>query len=781
MRTGAANAADAVRFTGGVRPLLARRCFGCHGPDEDARKGGLRLDTRDGMLADRDGSRAVVPGKPAASALFERVTDPSERRRMPPAKAGPRLSEAEVELLRRWIELGAPWDEHWSLVPPRPRPLPETPRRDDSGADWDSGSDWPRTPVDSFIFARLEAEGLRPAPEADRITLLRRLSLDLTGLPPAADEVDRFLADGSPDAVERNADRLLASPRHGERLAVWWLDLVRYADSVGYHSDVERRVSPYRDYVIDAFNSGMPFDRFTVEQLAGDLLPGAGTEQRVAAAYNVLNRTTEEGGAQAREYLARHAADRVRTTAGVWMAATLGCAECHDHKYDPYTTRDFYSLAALFADFEDKGVGTPEPKLLVPSAAEAERLQMLDAAIDAARSSGAGGAADGGSGPPAVSPEVKALEEEKATLLKSLRRTISPVLVEPRPTRVLGRGDWLDDSGEVVEPAVPSVLGRLDTGGRRATRLDLARWLVSGRHPQTGRVVVNRLWKLLFGAGIARNLDDLGTQGGPAAHPELLDWLAVEFVESGWDLKHALRRLASSSAYQQSSRVEPEALRRDPQNRLLARQTRWRLDAEFVRDGALLASGLLVHKLGGESVRPYQPAGYWSYLNFPKRDYVPSRGADQYRRGLYTHWQRTFLHPSLLAFDAATREECTAERPVSNTPLAALALLNDPTYVEAARAFAERVLREGPPSPRERVEWAWRTALSRPPLEEEAAALLELFERHRRVFDADREAARGLLSVGFKALAPGLDEAELAAWTSVARAILNLDEAISRY
>jgi hypothetical protein len=922
---------------------------------------------------------------------------------MPPRASGKALSPRQVELLRRWIEQGAKWQKHWALLPPRRPALPRT-----------AGGNWARNAIDPFVLARLEREGLKPAPEADRRTLLRRLSFDLTGLPPTPAAVDAFLADPSAAAYEKAVDRLLASPHYGERMALVWLDLVRYGDTGGYHSDNHRDVYLFRDYVLRAFNANRPFDAFTAEQLAGDLLPGAGAEQKIASGYNRLLMTTEEGGAQAKEYLAKYAADRVRNASTVWLGLTLGCAECHDHKFDPITTKDFYRFASFFADLREVAVGR-QPQVKVPTPEQEKELRRLGeqiaalnksltapgpalaagqarweererAGLDGARPGWApvrptkavssGGAKlvvqddlsvlatgpnpakdtyavtlqtdrapitgvrlealthpsfgnqslsrgngnfvltgftveaatpDGKARPVALSqaladfsqpgfpvesllpgpgkpgwavqghvhranrtavfvfarplpggpntqltvrlthasaharhnigrfrlsltsadkpalsdkaglpdPVVQALRADPArrtpaqkAVLAAHYRGIAPELAAarrqlaelqrqkdaldarlpqtlisqagpPRVMRVLRRGNWLDDSGAVVAPDVPASLAPLGVTGRRATRLDLARWLTAPDNPLTARVFVNRLWKQFFGHGLVGTLDDFGAQGAWPTHPELLDWLAVEFRESGWDVKHLVRLMVTSATYRQSSRA-PEALRqRDPDNKLLARQGRWRLDAELVRDNALAASGLLVGKVGGRSVKPYQPAGYWAFLNFPRRQYVPDKGEEQYRRGLYTYVQRAFPHPSLLAFDAPSREECTVERPRSNTPLQALVLLNDPTYVEAARALAAAVLRDGGDDAA-RLRHAYRRALQRPPRPAEVEVLKGLLARHRKQYQADRKAADDLLSVGLAPVPAGVDRAELAAWTSVTRALLNLHETITR-
>jgi hypothetical protein len=628
------------------------------------------------------------------------------------------------------------------------------------------------------VLARLDEAGLHPSPPADPATLARRLYFDLLGLPPAPAEVDFYLRDPSAANYQRLVEELLASPHFGERMAVYWLDLVRYADSCGYHSDIEQNISPYRDYVIRAFNENLPFDQFTIEQLAGDLLPDPTLRQQVATGYNRLNKTTEEGGAQDGEYLAKSAADRVRTTAGVWLAATLGCAECHDHKYDPFTTRDFYSFAAFFADVRERGVykaGNREPEIRAPSYEQMEAYEALQSEIAQWQRQQAAEPLNS-----ALMDKLAGLEQTKAELEKQFIPTMVTVSVEPRTMRVLPRGNWLDGSGPVVEPSLPAFLTHESPPGRRLTRLDLARWLVAVDNPLVPRVFVNRLWKLFFGAGLAKDLDDFGARGEPPIHPQLLDWLAVEFVDSGWDVKHMVRLLVTSNAYRQTSIPTPELARHDPRNRLVARQSRWRIEAEFIRDAALATSGLLVRKLGGPSVKPYQPDGYWDFLNFPKRTWKADTGESQYRRGLYTHWQRTFLHPSLVAFDAPSREECTAERPFSNTPKAALALLNDPTFVEAARVFAARILQESGDGDEARLSWAWQHALLRPPDCFEAAQLAELLRQSRQTYQQHPERAKALLGVGQIKPPDDLPSSELAAWTAVARAIFNLSEFTTR-
>ena len=712
-------AAKEIDFNRDIRPILSQNCFACHGPDAHERKAKLRLDTETGS---RD---ALTPGNPTESEMLERIlsTDPEER--MPPPKHGKSVKPAEIELLSQWIAQGAKYSAPWAYVAPIKHPTPTV------------ADSWTSNWIDQFILARIREEGLQPSPDADPVTLVRRLHFDLTGLPPTPQTVAGFTQ--SPDMAnyEQLVDQLLASDHFGERMAIYWLDLVRFADTVGYHGDQDQNITPYRDYVIDAFNDNMPFDRFTREQLAGDLLENPTIDQKVATGYNHLLQTSHEGGVQPKEYLAIYAADRIRNLSGVWMGGTLGCAQCHDHKFDPYTTKDFYSMSAFFADIDEEQhfkVGTNElptkrpPEIHVLSRRDRELLAQLEA--------------------------TNANQAEIEAIKKRARRTMITVAKEPRTTRILPRGNWLDDSGEIVQPAIPEFLGALETGAERATRLDLARWLTDaegGAGGLTARVFVNRLWYLFFGEGISSSLGDFGGQGAPPVHPELLDRLAIEFYESGWDIKHLIKLLLMSHSYRQSSIPSAELLEKDPGNRLFARQSRYRLPAGLVRDNALAIGGLLNLDYGGSSAKPAQPAGYYRHLNFPTREYHQDTDSQQYRRGVYVHWQRQFLHPMLKAMDAPSREECTARRPRSNTPTAAIVLLNDPTFVEAAEAFAQRIQSEGGNSDSERLDWAFQVALSRKPDGDERAILGKLFSA---------------------------DESD--PWKAVARALLNLSETTTR-
>ncbi len=832
-----------VDFARDIRPLLSDNCFACHGPDAKQRKADLRLDTREGALADLDGTSAVVPGKPSESELVRRVTTDDEDDLMPPPDSGKKLDATQKALLQRWIAEGAEYELHWSYKPVT-RPMPPRVK---------NGS-FVLNDIDRFVLATLRTKGHEPAREADRRTLIRRLSFDLTGLPPTWEQVRAFVADSSPRAFGKLVDRLLASPHYGERMAIYWLDLVRYADTMGYHSDNEQTKPLYREYVIDAFNDNLPFDQFTREQLAGDQLPGSTRRQLIASGYNRLNMTTREGGSQPKEYIAIYLGDRVRNVSGVWMATTLGCTECHDHKFDPFTSRDFYSLGAFFSDLEETPVGPQKYTPLPTTAQQAKvdklkkQIPVLEAvlntqtpALDDALArwesaqaeriaSEPSAEADANGTEPAVSdgkptadsaappkkigeilavPLAKRSDEQKKTLaahyrtfapelaaarkelvdlkerIKRLEKAfptslVSVRLAKPRTVRILPRGNWQDESGPEVQPTVPARLKLADTESR-AKRSDLADWVVSKDNPLTARVMVNRLWALCFGRGLAMPLDDFGAQGTPPTHPELLDWLAADLMDHGWDIKRTMKLLVTSGAYRQSSIADAKTLAADPLNKWLARQGRWRLDAEMVRDNALAVSGLLAKPIGGASVKPYQPVGYWKHLNFPKRKWAPDSGVSQYRRGLYTFWCRTFLHPSMLAFDAPTREGCVAERTRSNTPQQALVLLNDPTYVEASRVFAERILQHGGDTDGERLAWAFERALSREPSAGERDILLRLVGERAAHFAANAGAAKAAAAAGEWPAATALKPERVAAWAAVSRAILNLYETTSRF
>lgn len=1033
-----ASAETKVQFNRDIRPLLSDNCFHCHGPDGKTRQADLRLDTEAGLLSEE----LIVAGNAEKSPLFQRLITTDTAAKMPPEDSHKQLTEAQIAKVKLWIEQGAEYQSHWSFLPLQ-KPDVKSSSADRSHGSYDSV-------IDAMIQRELDKQGLVVSPQADRTTLLRRLHFDLTGLPPTPQEVAAFIADQSPDAYKKQVERLLGSPHFGERMAMWWLDLVRYADTVGYHGDQDMSVWPFRDYVIDAFNTNKPFDQFTREQLAGDLMASPTQTQKIASGYNRLGMMSAEGGVQDKEYLAKYIAERVRNVSGTWLGLTMGCCECHDHKFDPLSSREFYQMEAFFADIKERGlysgsessgkwgsfmrVPTPEQEKrsaeLAASLAQAEakfaeptaeltaaqaewekqnsqwslmkpqsvasahgvnlvvnedgsvtasgenppndsysiqfadlpqgitgfrlevmpddslpkkgpgragngnfvlsefiaevtakdtlpqtdtteatdakatektkavrKLKFASAAASYEQTGAAGGnpygkwavaaaidedakgakwgwavmeqvgrrhfavfqlssdqdaslaadqtmtitlqqnldnpqhtigrfrlwyttskfanasdaitpaeigdildiAADKRAAEQttkladhyrSIAPQLLPLRDEIAKLKKAKTEldaqipvTLVTETVQPRPVRILARGNWMDESGDIVEPAFPSAVTLVSyekPKDRRLNRSDLADWIVAKDNPLTARVFVNRMWKICFGAGLARKLDDLGAQGEPPAHPELLDFLAARFIESGWDVKQLIRTIVSTQVYQRASTASAETIARDPQNVWLARQGRFRLDAELVRDNALSISGLLVKQIGGKSVKPYQPPGYWAYLNFPTREWANGAGDELYRRGLYTHWQRQYLHPSLMAFDAPSREECTADRPRSNTPLQSLALLNDPTYVEAARAFAAKVIVDGGANDADRLKLAYELALSRSPNEKESQLLLELLQRAKQEYASNQENAEQLLTVGALPAGEQAKADEIAAWTAVTRVVLNLHEVMTR-
>jgi len=1013
-----------IDFNRDIRPILSDNCFACHGPDESKRMAGIRLDTKEGARA------ALTPGNPEASRLYLRVAHPDPKRRMPPPSTGRTLNTQQVELIQKWIAGGADWKLHWSYEKPERPELPAL-----------KNKKWARNAIDNFVLARLEQEKLTPSAEADRITLLRRLSFDLTGLPPTPAEVDTFVKDKSASAYEKQVDRLLASPHYGERMAMPWLDLARYADTHGFHIDSHRDMWPWRDWVIRAFNNNMPFDRFTVEQLAGDLLPNATTEQKIASGFNRNHMINYEGGAIPDEYLVEYVADRSETTSTVWMAMTMACARCHDHKYDPIKQKDYYRMFAFFNSVKEKGLdgrdGNADPFLRLPSGEqqtrlddlmarikareseladekikpareqwEKQRLALLDYAAPAGLRDGlvaqyemdgtgndhsgayrhahvlrgeptmvqtsvgkatlfsspshavlgkialgadysiaawlvqdhhepqtvlrqagrldvwwdasypmphlrrgahlhvetpgmhlrtrdrlvqteqyhvailhtqaggvairingqavpvvreaASGVTNGEAGVLAIGQELdtevrngfrgriadlriyaralteselrylaidhrlphmlsvpvkqrakeltlrlrehylahvapaetqaawadlRQLRERKAQLDDAIPNTMVMFEMDkPRDTFVLNRGDYRNH-GEKVTPSVPAVLPPL-AAGAKPDRLALAKWLVDPQHPLTARVAVNRYWQNYFGIGLVKSSENFGTQGDAPSHPELLDWLATEFQRTAWDVKAMQRLIVTSATYRQSSKATPALTERDPENRLLARMSRFRLSAELVRDNALAVSGLLNTKVGGQSTYPYQPPGIWEEISrgeiFSAQVYKESQGEDLYRRGMYWFWKRTAPPASLSTFDAPDREKCVVRRSVTNTPLQALTLLNDPTYIEAARVLAQNVLREAGGDPSKRLMLAFRRVTGRIPDAREANILSELAAKQMARYARDAKGAQALISIGETPVDKKLPVTELAAWTNVATVLLNMDEAITK-
>jgi len=799
-------AEKSVDFNTDIRPILSDKCFFCHGPDSHEREADLRLDVpdgKDGAYADLGGYAAIAPGKPDESEFIARILDKDDP--MPPEKSHKSLKPEEIKLLTRWIKEGAKYSAPWAYTSPVKNPVPKIDQ-----------TDWPENWIDNFVLKNLVDEKLKPSPDADPVTLIRRLYFDLVGLPPTPEEVEAFVS--GKKTLEKVVDELLASPHFGERMAMYWLDLVRFADTVGYHGDQDHNISPYRDYVIRAFNQNLPFDQFTREQLAGDLLKDPGKWQKVASGYNRLLQTTHEGGLQKKEYDAIYAADRVRNVSAVWMGATVGCAQCHDHKYDPYSIKDHYAMAAFFSDLHDNGFdGNSLPTRRPPEMkfySDEDEKELARIEKDMGQLIGSDKVNEAlkkeaeiaklkanKKRKPADDKKLAQLEKsfeqivssfkrdqwnklaaEKKSVEKRGRYTMITAAKPHRTTRVLPRGNWLDDSGDVVTAAIPEFMGKLSSP-KHATRLDLANWLTdpkNGSGGLTARVFANRFWYLYFGTGISRSLEDFGGQGEPPANGPLLDNLAVAFYESGWDVKALVRLIVTSRAYRQASLCPPELHERDPYNQLVARQSRYRLPAEVIRDNALAVSQLLIDEVGGSSAKPYQPTGYYRHLNFPTRKYKHHTDNKQWRRGVYVHWQRQFLHPMLKAMDAPSREECTAERPRSNTPNAALVLLNDPTFIETARALAYRIVKEGDASTNARLGFAYRLVLSRLPDDDERAIMTGLLNTTYAEYKKNSKSADSLLGLG-QAPKPGdVDPTELASWTAVARALLNLNETTTR-
>ena len=752
-------------FDRDVRPVLAENCFKCHGFDEKQRMAGLRLDTPDGAMKSlASGKCAIAPGDLKRSELAERISSTGALK-MPPAGSGKMLTPAQISTLRRWISEGARYQVHWAYLPPRRPALPTV-----------KNTSWVRNPIDRFILARIEEERLHPSPEADKLTLLRRLSLDITGLPPTLDEQTQFLQDHSAGAYEKVVNRLLASPHYGERMALTWLDLARYADTHGYHIDSGREMWPWRNWVIDAYNRNLPYDQFTIQQIAGDLLPNATLDQKIATGFNRNHPIDFEGGAIPEEYAANYIFDRIDTTSTAFMGLTMRCGQCHDHKYDPISQKDYYRFFAFFHNVPENGLdgqtGNAAPFIKLPTPEQQAKLDEDAKQIALLESAGKARAAD-----------LATAQKARAALDAAIPTTmVMEEMPKPRDTFILVRGQY-DKPSDKVTAGTPAFLPPLPPG-MPANRLALAYWLVSPAHPLTARVAVNRLWQQVFVVGIVKTSENFGVLGDRPSHPELLDWLATEFVRIGWDQKAMLKLIVSSAAYRQSSAVSPEMREIDPENRLLTHAPRYRLPAEFVRDQALAVSGLLVPKIGGPSVKPYQTPGLWEELAFggafSQQKYVQDHGESLYRRGIYTFWKRTCPPTTLQTFDAPEREFCIVRRSVTDTPLQALALMNDPTFVEAARKMAERLITDAGLAPRDRLNMAYRLTMARSPRQAEITVLLGILTGQMAKYRKDPESARKLLSVGESPRNEKLDVAELAAWSTVCSTILNLDETITR-
>jgi hypothetical protein len=727
-------AAGAIDFNRDIRPIISDNCVSCHGPDKEKRKANLRLDEEASSRGElKDGKRAIVPGHPEQSELISRITTTDEDEVMPPRKTNKKLTAAQIEKLKAWIAGGGAYAKHWSLVKPERPELPMV-----------KNKAWARNGIDSFILARLEKEGIAPSPEAEAATLLRRASLDVTGLPPTA-RAEALAGQARALPWDQIIEDLLASPHYGERWGRHWLDLARYADSNGYSIDAPRTIWKYRDWVIDAFNRDMPFDEFAIEQIAGDLLPDATIEQKVATGFHRNTQINEEGGIDKEQFRIESIVDRVNTTGSAFLGLTLGCAQCHDHKFDPITQREYYEMFAFLnnANEPDLAIGTPEQAEKLQEAKE--KIKELEDQIreqekDLAR----------------FTNEVNKAQASLTKLRKSIPKVPSTMVMAERSERresyIHIKGDFTRH-GDIVGPGVLKAVLPLKASGAKTNRLDLAKWLVDRDNPLTARVLVNRIWMQYFGRGLVETDNDFGSQGSPPTHPELLDWLAVELMDHGWSQKHIHRLILNSATYRQSSNVRPDLATIDPNNYLLARQSRVRLDAEIVRDVGLAASGLLTDKIGGPSVFPPQPDGVMN-LGQSRREWKPSEGGYRYRRGMYTYFWRATPHPSLTVFDAPDAFSACTRRARSNTPLQSLTLLNDRAQFEFAQALAERLI-DCEQSNTARIRRGFEYCVSRPP----TAAEEERVE---------------------KLLVACSSEGEKEAWITVARALLNLDETITR-
>ncbi|MFQ5732759.1 MAG: PSD1 and planctomycete cytochrome C domain-containing protein [Planctomycetaceae bacterium] len=746
-----AQADEAVRYNRDVRPILAAKCFTCHGQDKRARKAELRLDVRKSALA------VIKPGEPESSELIARISHADADSVMPPPATGNRITKAEAAVLRRWIRRGARYEKHWAFLPPERPAIPSTRSRKRM-----------ENPIDAFVRTRLERVGLRPSPPADRATLIRRVTLDLTGLPATPTETAAFLADPSPNAYGKVVDRLLASPRYGEHAAAFWLDAARYADTDGYQNDRYRYMSPWRDWVVTAFNENKPYDAFVIEQLAGDMLPNATLKQQIATGFCRNHRINSEDGSIPAEWHVENVVDRVDTLGTVFLGLTVGCARCHEHKFDPISQQDYYRLFAYFNNVPEWGVG-PNNGNSPPFVTVPKSWPNLSPAEDRA-----------------IAPEPVKLRRARKTAGNGLKRPqaggptttmVMHEMAEPRPTYLLRRGQYnMPDKHQRLHPGVPASLNPF--GGAPKDRLELARWLVHPRHPLTARVAVNRYWQQLFGVGLVKTSENLGTQGELPSHPQLLDWLAVEFLRSGWDVKAIRRLIVTSATYCQSSRASGRRHPADPENRLLSRGPRYRLPAFVLRDQALAISGLLVERIGGPSAKPYMPPRIWRAIS--NNRYVQDHGPNLYRRSVYTYWRRTIPPPTMSNFNSAGREVCAVRTERTNTPLQALTLLNNVTFVEASRFLAERMLRDGGRSASERLTHGFQLATGRAPAERELSLLLRAYASFRKTYESDRTAARQLLAVGEGRRDRSLDLAEHAAMTMAASLILNLDETITK-
>lgn len=820
-----APAAEKLDFNRDIQPILSENCYHCHGPDKNERKGGLRLDEEKAAKQTKDGVTAILAGKSADSEIIKRIFSHDPDEVMPTPKSNRKLTAQQRETLKRWIDEGAVWGKHWAFERVEKPAVPAAQDLRFEISNFKSAN-----PIDAFIRAKLAQEKLQPSPEASKQTLIRRVTLDLSGVPPTPDEVEAFLKDDSPQAYEKVVDRLLQSPRYGERWSWDWLDAARYADTNGYQGDPTRTMWPWRDWVVDAINHNMPYDQFTVWQIAGDLLPDATMEQRLATGFNRNHMFNGEGGRIAEETRVENVFDRVETTGTVWLGLTMACTKCHDHKFDQLTQRDYYGLYDIFNQTTEEGragggrTGGVPPVLDVAGGDELEELAKREKVVkDAAaavekyeetrfpRAKGR---------PASESPAAKSLssnvtsslaeaparrstglidrittdlkdETEYVAVLKPLRNAVKrrdevnnkivrvmvmDTIAKPRETFILSKGLYDKPTPVKVTANTPAALPAMPADAPR-NRLGLAQWLVDRNNPLTARVTVNRFWQALFGIGLVKTAEDFGVQGEKPIHQPLLDWLAVNFIESGWDVKALHKLMVMSTTYRQSSTVSPALLEKDPENRLLARAPRYRLPSWMIRDAALFSSGLLKEKVGGPPVKTYQPEGIWEEATFGKITYKPDTGEALHRRTLYTFWRR-IVGPTML-FDNPARQYCSVNVSRTNTPLHALITMNDVTYVEAARALAQRVLL-AQKDDAARLDLAFRLVLSRNATADERGVLLQRVAYLKTQFDEDKAEAEKLLKVGESPRDASLDTGTHAAWTSVCLLVLNLDEALTK-
>ncbi|MBS1599083.1 MAG: PSD1 domain-containing protein [Bacteroidetes bacterium] len=736
---------ETVSYNFDVRPILSDKCYACHGPDANKRQAGLRLDIPEvayKTLKDNPNAHVLVPGSPEQSELYIRISSKDTSEIMPPPSCGLTLTEPQIEILKKWISQGAKYEKHWAFSPPKQVALPQV-----------SDQKWVKNEIDYFILNKLDQKGLKPNEEADKERLLKRICLDITGLPPSIELMDKFLNDASPNAYEKTVDELLQNPAYGEKMAVHWMDIARYADSHGYQDDNYRSQWPWRDWVIHAFNNNLPYDQFITWQLAGDLIPNATKEQLLATGFNRNHKITEEGGVIEEEYRVEYVTDRTNTFGRALIGVTLECAHCHDHKYDPFSQKEYYQMYAFFNSVQERGlestVGGPETY--------------------------------------AKRPMIQIKNEDVKGVLSFVNKQDTDKLIvsvmgdsnKMRPTYILNRGAY-DQHGDSVEPSTPKAILALNNYPKN--RFGLAEWLFDKNNPLTARVFINQLWQEVFGRGIVKTASDFGMQGELPSHPDLLDWLSVDFMNHGWDIKYMMKKMLMSATYRQSAVASTEKIKADPENIFLSRGPRFRVQAEFVRDIVLSSSGLLVKKIGGPSVKIYQPPGLWEAATSGRgilTEYKQDHGDSLYRRGLYTFIKRTLAPPSMMIFDASNRDQCEVKRSRTNTPLQALIMLNDPTVMEASRVLAEKILAEKI-SDEEKIIKAFRLIVCRKPSDKEIKILKDYYSDQLETFKTNKQNAEKVLSVGEYPLSPKTDKVTAAAMMQVITTIYNLEETITK-